>query len=379
MDQYDFNQLLPDKINCHGGMDFDIRPNGVSPRRLPAWTRPQVPGLMDVIVRMPSGVRLVFETTASEITVHGLATNLVTPPAVKRPVVMDLVCAGQTYTAATLDGNTIFLDPANPGKIDLVRGEAADWHFAGLPTGTKHCEIWLPHNAMIELRELRLTTGATLQPVRASGTLNWIHYGSSISHCLEAEQPSLTWPAVAARRLDWNLHSLGFGGQCHLDPFVARTMAQSDADIVSIKTGINIINGDSMRERIFAPLLHGFLDTIRERKPEVPIVLISPIFCPSAETHPGPTVPVDGKYVVIPGHEGIRHESLTLQRIRHLMEEVVSLRKDKHLHYVDGLSLFGETDAGDLPDDLHPNPAGYITMGERFSQAVQQLSLTPVG
>jgi lysophospholipase L1-like esterase len=32
--------------------------------------------------------------------------------------------------------------------------------------------------------------------------------------------------------------------------------------------------------------------------------------------------------------------------------------------------LFGADDAGDLPDDLHPNPEGYIRMGHRFADAV---------
>ncbi|MYB39286.1 MAG: GDSL family lipase, partial [Gammaproteobacteria bacterium] len=42
-------------------------------------------------------------------------------------------------------------------------------------------------------------------------------------------------------------------------------------------------------------------------------------------------------------------------------------------HYVDGLTLFGAADAGDLPDDLHPNPAGYIRMGGRFAPALAEL------
>jgi lysophospholipase L1-like esterase len=33
---------------------------------------------------------------------------------------------------------------------------------------------------------------------------------------------------------------------------------------------------------------------------------------------------------------------------------------------LDGLALFGPDDAGDLPDALHPNAAGYRRMGERF-------------
>ena len=128
------------------------------------------------------------------------------------------------------------------------------------------------------------------------------------------------------------------------------------------------INMDSMRERVFVPALHGFLDTIRERKPTTPIILISPIFCPSAEHHPGPTVPnSDGKFVTLSGHPELRSGSMSLTRVRDLIEATVEQRDDGNLDYLNGLDLFGPEDGVDLPDDLHPNPDGYIRMGHRFA------------
>lgn len=183
-----------------------------------------------------------------------------------------------------------------------------------------------------------------------------------------------TWPAVAARLGGVALQNLGFGGNCHLDPFVARTIRDQPADRISLKIGINIVNMDSMRERVFEPALHGFLDTIREGKPDTPILVISPIFCPSAENNPGPTVPGDdGKFKTLPGYEALRVGSMSLSRMREIIETIIEARHkagDLHLSYLNGLELFGPDDAGDLPDDLHPNPTGYIRIGERFNAAV---------
>ena len=370
------------KIAFRGALDFDHRNNGISPRRLPSWTRHQVPQMMDVMVRMPSGVRLILETDATQVTLSGLATNMVTPPAMKRDVVMNLEVNGQLFTSRNDEGNTIELDPVNSGAFELKRGSAAQWNFSGLPSGNKRCDIWLPHNAFIELHELSIDAGATLDSPCASKNPKWLHYGSSISHCMEADQPALIWPAVAARIADVDLQSLGFGGQCHLDQFVARTIRDSDADLISIKTGINIINMDSMRERIFQPALHGFLDTIREGKPDTPITLISPIYCPSAETAPGPTIAnANGKFITLAGHDEIRDGCMSLCRVRTLMTQLIDARNDPNLSYVNGLELFGQHDAMDLPDDLHPNPAGYVRMGERFAamhlaQQAQTISLS---
>lgn len=362
---------LPHPVEAYGAPDFDRRAGGISPRRLPAWTRPQVPELMDVVVRMPSGVRLRFRTDSRRIGVEFLATNLVTPPAARRPIVFNLGWGSELRRAYSNAGNTIVMNPLRPDEFELRRGKPDTLWFDELPDALTDYDLWLPHNAFLELRSLLLDERAVLEPPAAESRPRWIHYGSSISHCIEAIEPALTWPAVAARQAGAALQNLGFGGQCHLDQFVARTIRDAEADVISLKVGINVINMDSMKERIFGPALHGFLDTIREGKPATPIVVISPIFCPSAETHPGPTVPDErGRFVTLPGHEVVRNGCLTLVRVRELVAGVVDARRragDENLHYVDGLTLFGEADAGDLPDDLHPSAEGYVRLGERFA------------
>jgi hypothetical protein len=85
----------------------------------------------------------------------------------------------------------------------------------------------------------------------------------------------------------------------------------------------------------------------------------------------------DGRFVTIPGHQEIRAGCMTLERVRDIVSDLVARRRaagDSQLHYLDGLTLFGPEDASDLPDDLHPNPAGYIRMGERFAPMLARLA-----
>src|SRR5262249_35620402 len=65
---------------------------------------------------------------------------------------------------------------------------------------------------------------------------------------------------------------------------------------------------------------------------------------------------------------------LTLTVIREELRRIVQLRAaaDPHLHYLDGLDLYGQQDFADLPlpDQLHPDGRAHRRIGERFAEIV---------
>jgi lysophospholipase L1-like esterase len=357
-----------------GALDVDRTPDGVVPRRLPDWTRHQlVDPALAMLVTTPAGVRLAFTTDATEIELDVLLLMFEMGDEPVMAPCFDLVVDGELVDGqATTEGTVLHLDPAT-GGFEFRPGGPTTVRFQGLPgrAGTD-VEVWLPQIAVVELRALRASEGATIGPPATSTRPTWIHYGSSISHCLEAERPTGTWPAVAARASGVDLQNLAFAGQCMLDQAVARTIRDLAADVISLKVGINVINGDTMRERTLVMALHGFLDTVRDGHPSTPIAVITPIICPPAEDHPGPTIssPGERRVHIVPRAPELSVGALTLTRVRTLIAEVVEARRahgDANLHVLDGLALFGAGDVADLPDDLHPNAAGYQRMGERFA------------
>jgi len=202
----------------------------------------------------------------------------------------------------------------------------------------------------------------------------WVHYGSSISHCLEAEEPTGVWPVVASQQLGLDLYSLGLAGSANIELFAAHAIRELNPQLVTLKLGINTVNGRHLTVRSFIPAVHSFLDAIREQHQSIPIVVISPIICPGHEDLPGPTrIGDDGRAI---GSELCDLDwvgDLTLVKVRQLLSEIVIRRNDARLFYLDGLQLFGPNDLDLLPDGLHPNAEGYRLIGERFSALLPTL------
>jgi hypothetical protein len=157
--------------------------------------------------------------------------------------------------------------------------------FSSLPDGEHVLELWLSNVCPQVVQRLALTRGAMTDPV-ADARPVWITHGSSITRCMgfdafqfpglpygssSAHSPSRTWPALAARAAaDVSFLSLGFGGQCNLDPMVTRLIAvQPRADGTSLKLGINEHNTGCMGYVLSSHVRFAcsFLDAIKIRPP----------------------------------------------------------------------------------------------------------------
>ncbi len=331
-----------------------------------------------MVEAQPAGVRVSFRTRATAVELDALATRRSYAGLPSRPPgVYDLLVDGRLAGRAGVPGgNTLTVDMAT-GTTDHRPGPVGTVSFTGLPGTVKDVEIWLPHNEATELVALR--TDAPVEPVDGGGRPVWLHHGSSISHGSDAAGPSTTWPAVAAAHGGVELINLGLSGSALLDPFTARTLRDTPADLISVKIGINLVNTDVMRLRAFIPAVHGFLDTVRDGHPQTPLLVVSPIYCPIHEDTPGPgafdlDALRDGQvlFVATGDPAGRAAGQLTLRVIRDELARIVRQRAatDPHLHHVDGLDLYGAADFAELPlpDRLHPDAATHRRIGERFAR-----------
>ena len=358
-------------ISIRGALDLRAGPRGLAPRRLPDWAIRRSPDPpLSHMAGLTSGVRLVLQTDAQVLELDVEETGFEIAGEGRRPAVFDLIIDGALVVRSKVhDGPTLVFDAGAQPSVSRRTGRASLIRFEDLPGRDKRIEIWLPHSAATRLLALRCNAGARLRVPTPTG-LTWAHYGSSISHGMDAAGPSATWPATAARDLGWELTSLGFAGQCLLDGVVARALRDLDVDRISLKLGINVVNHDAMRERAFVSAAGAFLDTIRDTRPDVPILVISPVLCPMAETRPGPTLREDGVIRTVDRPDRLAPGALTLQRARQILADLVAQRRedgDHNLSYLDGLELLGPSDAASLHDGLHPDSDAHDVMGRRFA------------
>ncbi|MCD0447493.1 GDSL-type esterase/lipase family protein [Glycomyces sp. A-F 0318] len=362
-----------------GAVAVEETGRGLLPHRLPPWARRQIPDRFMVQTSAESaGVRLALRTAADVIELDVQARRIAADAeAPMPPSAYELTEAGRLVATASapVGSRYVFTFERPEGRIEP--GPDATVRFTGLAAGAERdLELWLPYHDAVELLELRADAPVAAAPEPAA--LRWVHHGSSISHGYRAATTTGTWPAVAALRAGAHLTNLAFSGNAMLDPFTARTIRDTPADLITLKTGVNIVCGDAMRLRAFRPAVDGFLDTIREGHPDTPIVVVSPIWCAPIEASAGPTAQDpdrDEEWTVAAGTEAdVLAGKLSLQVVRAELAAIVDRRQDDdhRLHHLDGLSLYGERDAAamPLPDNLHPGPDVQRLIGERFADRV---------
>ncbi|MEL4356350.1 MULTISPECIES: GDSL-type esterase/lipase family protein [unclassified Luteococcus] len=369
-------------LRVQGHRDLLERGPGVRPVRIPECHWWQVsPGWLGVthLYSEGSGVRLAGTTSATNLRLRVRCTQRFLPGGIgSHASSFVLTVDGERFAARPTPVTAHLIDPPLSDGLDLrTLAEEATVEFTGLPAGQKLLEVWLPQTMVVDLLGVEADAPVVAAPEPTQP--RWTHYGSSISHCAEADDPLAVWPVVTAREVGLDVTNLGLRGACMLEPFLAETIAETPADVISLKVGINLVGGRTMSDRTFVPALHGLLDRIRASQPDVPVVLVSAISWPGSENLPGPSTPVTGADGVVRQRAGgepvdVAGGALTLARSRDLVQHVAMVRasRGENIHYLDGRALYGPQDqeGSPLPDGLHPSSASYVEMGHRFARLV---------
>ncbi len=195
--------------------------------------------------------------------------------------------------------------------------------------------------------------GGTIVPAPSQPRL--LAYGDAVTQGWLASSPAMAWPAVVGRKLGLDVCNLGFAGSSYRAGVPAACMlAGTPADAVSFTVGSSVWDRGPSTPPLVAAEIRAVVGIIRASKPDVPVVIVSPIVRAEAEATPNRC-------------------GATLADLRRALEEAVSelvSAGDGSIYLVEGAKVLGEHD---LADAEHPGDEGHKRLAADVSKFLNPL------
>jgi hypothetical protein len=179
-----------------------------------------------------------------------------------------------------------------------------------------------------------------------------VFYGTSITQGGCACRPGMLHSNILSRELDVEFVNLGFSGNGKGEPEVARLVAEIDDPCLYILSYEANCPSTEHLERT----LRGFIPILREKQPDVPILIISRV--------------AFAKDLLLSGAMAQRIRQRDLQR--GVVEEFRSAG-DAHVHFLDGGELLGDDFDECTVDGVHPTDLGFRHLAQGMLPVVKRL------
>jgi hypothetical protein len=291
-------------------------------KRLPDRFKATVPPKVWSLSQSPAGVRIRLRTDSAVLGIEAKTGpyKVATSPALGL-IGIDLYVNGR-YHGSTL-----------PQKDDgLIKQTWA----TGVGTEMRDITLYLPIGTPTTIQSITLAAGAKVEPARPySNPKPIVYYGSSITQGAQTSNPGMPFPSVLGRWLDMDFINLGFSGNGKGEPALAHAVAEIDAACFVLDYWAN------PTPEQFKDTLPGFVDIIRAKHPDTPIIIPGPYYNPSEIT-------------------ASRAGGYQIEK-RQYAPTFVAVRRasgDANIHYVEGFSLISPDHADALADARHPNSYG---------------------
>ncbi len=303
------------------------------PERMQKLVRPPVWDL----AQSPSAGRIRFATDATDLAIH------VRYPSLRFMTNMPRV--GQLGIDLWVDGE--YLRPVYP--LD----ETSDYtgtFFEGLPAGRREVCMYLGLYAPVEVLAIGLNEGALIEPPAPFALEKPIvYYGTSITQGGCASRAGMAYQAEVGRALNLDYINLGFSGNGKGEKELAEACAEIDACCYVMDFCQNNPKAAELEE-VYAP----FLQTIRDRRPDTPIVCVTAIFSTSELWNPA------------------SENEAKREVIRRAVADRIEAG-DERISLVEGYDLLGPDDRLGLVDATHPNDIGFMGMARRLTPVLRNV------
>ncbi len=343
---------------------WEPRGDGVQPVRVPKDWRGQFPAATARRALAAAGVAVRFRTDSKRIVVR--ATLIDTPDVTANNPPLEWERARPPYFDLYLDGKFVqsIAGAIRPDRQDVVILNEPD-----MPAKESEVTLLFPfyyRNAEIIMNAIGVTKTAKLTRAGADQRPRVLFHGDSITHGHGVFRPRETYVWRSCEIAGCVPLNLGFGGSAWTDNIVAQYIAsRNDWDTLVLMLGTNSFGGADSSGKPETAAQYGekydaFLSTIRQKAPNKPILVVTPILSGGDVAPRGPRKNRNGEIQ---------------QDYRNAIARVVRQRqaKDKNLALLDGLQLVNDP-LYLLPTDvLHPNVAGELRIADGVAASLKPM------
>lgn len=331
-------QLSNEQVEVNGLPWY--RENGGDLFRLPSRLKDTYRKPVWDLAQSPSGGRIRFRTNSTV-----LAIRLEYP---EPPDMRNMHAFGQTgldlYADGVYRGTAIADRDAKPGKTQ------EHTYYKDQPRIDREITLYLPLYMPAKVIGIGLDTEARVERAKPFVVkMPIVFYGTSITQGGCASRSGMSYQAILGRMLNTDFVNLGFSGNGLGEPELARAVAEVDASCFVLDFAQNNPTIESLAQS-YGP----FLQTIRSKHAETPILVITPIYS---------------------AREAWSRDA-RLEGMRELIRKVAAERiaaGDRQLEIVEGTDLIGPLRGDGLVDGTHPNDLGFQWMAEGLARRLSKL------
>lgn len=240
-----------------------------------------------------------------------------------------------------------FIPPTDRGTVweSLIQLE---------PGKMREILIHMPLYDNVQLLHIGLDINATVKeskPYRLEKPI--LYYGSSITQGGCASRPGNCYTNLISQKLDLDHVNLGFSGSARGEESVAMYIA-------GLSMSMFVLDYDHNSPLPQLEKNHeNFFMTIRERNPDLPILIAS--------------------RTMIPRTAEMAEEFLCRRNVIFRTYLNARNRGDKHVEFIDGSRIYYQAEQLGISadsctvDGIHPNDLGFACMAEAFGQAIEEM------
>ena len=314
------------------GSAFDLNEGGFM--RVDSLDYPNLLPVIKSLYAHSAGLAVTFKTNSSKIALkwqtsdRNLSTN------------MSAIVQKGLDLYIKRDGKWIYAGVAKPKITEPPYQNHSYTVINHMDSSMKECLLYLPLYDELHNLEIGIDENTRIESLDAPFRNKIIVYGSSIVHGASASRSGMAYPATLSRRTGLNFVNMGISGRARLEIEVAEMLVDTKADAFILDCFPNP-SPEQIRSRTIP-----FINYIRERCPQTPIIVIQTIVRESTNFN-----------LKISKYEQDKRTEARIALTK-LMDA-----GDPNLYFIDEKDFIGDDHDG-TADGVHPSDLGFDRMLE---------------